>query len=125
MEHTAITRAEFRFPYSRDIIYFKTDSPLLTYDEKGQPTTYQHEPVPGNSEGPKKEQPRPVPGNSEGLQQLLQNNVIIKGTIFQYNFESQGKRIIGVTVKIREVRGLGNDQKGIKDQKGINIKLKS
>lgn len=82
MEHTAITRSEFRFPYSRDTIYFKTDSPLMTYDEKEQPCT---------------------------LENLLQNNVTIKGTIFQYNFESQGKKIIGVSVKIREVKGMGSN----------------
>jgi len=54
----------------------------MTYDEKEQPCT---------------------------LENLLQNNVTIKGTIFQYNFESQGKKIIGVSVKIREVKGMGSN----------------
>ncbi len=84
-EHQMLTRQEFNFPYYNDLTFFKTEVPLATYDEKGEPTT---------------------------IEKLLQTNVLIKGVIFQYDFMSkEGQRITGITIKVKEIKQLPSNVK--------------
>ncbi len=84
-EHQMLTRQEFNFPYNNELTFFKTEVPLATYDEKGEPTT---------------------------IEKLLQTNVSVRGVIFQYDFMSkEGQRITGITIKVKEIKQLPSNVK--------------